>query len=58
MRRGGVRRWKWKMEEHVHAAACERCVGGPTKVCGDFLSVRCATMPSKVQGRGMRQIDV
>ena len=65
MRRGGGRgdeerrsRWKWKMEEHVHAAACERCVGGPTKVCGDFLSVRCATMPSKVQGRGMRQIDV
>ena len=46
------------MEEHVHAAACERCVGGPTKVCEDFLSVRCASMPSKVQGRGMRQIDV
>ena len=52
-----------EMEDGTRCAAHAKGVwtrarANKVKVCGDFLSVRCATMPSKVQGRGMRQIDV
>ena len=61
-RRGGEEE-QMEMEDGTRRAAHAKGVwararANKVKVCGDFLSVRCATMPSKVQGRGMRQIDV
>ena len=58
-RRGGEEE-QMEMEDGTRRAAHAKGVwararANKVKVCGDFL---CATMPSKVQGRGMRQIDV